>query len=158
MTEILVNISHHVIQAAVSATPISFKDLTTYLSLTRILIPWVTGFPYMAFLVWHYLREEINALLTQGQRIGLFDWDGSDSAYLNYLVLVAGSFPSFVYLSTYLLGLPASLYYLWATSQASLDTSKEEAEGLAKILLIISSIVYTILGGLSLGGIAYLLL
>ena len=149
MTDILLSISHQALQVA-SGSLISFKDLTTYLSMTRIVIPWVTGLPYMAFLIWYYLREEIVALLTQGQKIGMFDWHSTDSSYLNYIVLVGGSLPSFVYLSTYLLGLPASIYFLWATSQASLN------EGLAKLLLILSSVVYALLGSVSLGGILYL--
>ena len=117
---------------------------------TAIVIPWVTGLPYMAFLTWFYLREEIVALLTQGQKIGMFDWHSTDSSYLNYIVLVGGTLPRLVYLSTYLLGLPASIYFLWATSQASLN------EGLAKLLLILSSVVYALIGSVSLGGILYL--
>ena len=150
MTDTLLSISHQALKVA-SGSLISFKDLTTYLSLTRIVIPWVTGLPYMAFLVWYYLREEIVALLTQGQRIGMFDWHSSDSSYLNYIVLVGGSLPSLVYLSTYLLGLPASIYFLWATKQLSLNVD------LAKLLLILSSVVYAILGTLSLGGVGFLL-
>ena len=153
MTDTLSSISHQVFQA-VSATPISFKDLTTYLSLTRIVIPWVTGIPVLAFMVRYFLGEEINAYLTQGQKIGLFDWHSSDSSALNSLILVGGSLPSLVYLATYLLGLPASLYFLWATSNlAPLDSLKE---GLAKLLLILSSVVYALLGTLSLAGILFL--
>ena len=111
MTDTLLSISHQVLRVA-SGSLISFKDLATYLSLTRIVIPWVTGLPYMAFLVWYFLREEIVALLTQGQRIGLFNWHGSDSSALNFVILVGGSLPSLFYLSTYLLGLPASIHFL----------------------------------------------
>ena len=152
MTDTLLSISHQALKVA-SGSLISFKDLTTYLSLTRIVIPWVTGFPYLAFLVWHFLGEEIDAYLTQGQKIGLFDWNSSDSSALNSLILLGGSLPSLVYLATYLLGLPASLYFLWATNQASLDSLRED---LAKILLILSSVVYALLGTLSLGGILFL--
>ena len=95
MTDTLSSISHQVFQA-VSATPISFKDLTTYLSLTRIVIPWVTGIPVLAFMVRYFLGEEINAYLTQGQKIGLFDWHSSDSSALNSLILIGGSLPSLV--------------------------------------------------------------
>ncbi len=67
-------------QASQQAT--NYLDLSAKFSYARLIVPLVTGFPGIAFLIWTYLSDEIYTYLTTGQLSGLLLWTGSDSAYL----------------------------------------------------------------------------
>ncbi len=88
------------------------------LSLGRLLVPLVTGIPYITFIVHTYLHNELTTLFTTGEYVGLFKWTGSDSAYLTFLVLVLGSTPNVIYLGSYLIGVVFAGLKLWLTNTA----------------------------------------
>ena len=73
---------HGLIPQVMSSMP-SNQDLANFLTYGRIAVPWVTGIPYILFLVRSFLWDDIVTLVTTGQRVGLLDWHSTDSSYLN---------------------------------------------------------------------------